>query len=81
MATDYPAKRKLAGLLLLPIIFLVNLVRIVFMFFYVHAFDLANYQIVHAVIWSWGLILTVIALWLIWMRYDFTNLKKVRRKR
>ena len=83
MATDYPAKRKLAGLVLLPIIFAVNLLRIAFMFFYVHTFDLANYQVVHAVIWSWGLILTVIALWLIWMKWDFTklNLRKRERRR
>ena len=85
MATDYPNKRKLAGLLLLPIIFAVNLLRVAFMFFYVNAFDLANYQIVHAVIWSWGLILTIIVLWLIWIRYDFTKLhfrfKKTRKRR
>ena len=88
MATDYPMKRKLLGLLLLPVIFAVNLLRIVFMFFYVRTFDLANYQTVHTIIWSWGLILTIIALWLIWLRYDFTRMskhkqrfKKTKRKR
>lgn len=75
MATDYPAKRKLLGLALLPVIFVINLLRIVFMFFYVKTFDLANYQLVHTVVWSWGLIIVIIALWLAWMKYDFTKWK------
>ncbi|MBS3050613.1 MAG: exosortase/archaeosortase family protein [Candidatus Aenigmarchaeota archaeon] len=82
MATDYPNKRKALGLLLLPAIFAVNLLRIIFMFVYVHVFDLANYQLVHAVIWSWGLILTILALWLVWMRWDFRKLlQKPGRKK
>ena len=76
MATDYPNKRKMLGLLLLPVIFVVNLARIIFMFLWVHWFDLANYQLVHSVIWSWGLIFTILILWLVWMRWDFTKLKK-----
>ena len=77
MATDYPNKRKMLGLLLLPVIFAVNLARIIFMFLWVHWFDLANYQLVHSVVWSWGLILTILTLWLIWMKWDFTKpLKK-----
>lgn len=75
MATDYPAKRKLAGLMLLPVIFAVNLLRIFFMFFYVKTFDLASYQLVHAVVWSWGLILTILILWIVWMKYDFRKIK------
>ena len=83
MATDYPNKRKALGLLLLPVIFVINLLRIVFMFFYVHTFDLAYYRTVHAVIWSWGLILTIAVLWLLWMKYDFTKIlnRKSDRKR
>jgi len=73
MATDYPNKRKMLGLLLLPVIFAVNLARIIFMFLWVHWFDLANYQLVHSVVWSWGLILTILALWLVWMKRDFTK--------
>ena len=73
MATDYPMKRKLLGMLLLPVVFAVNLLRIIFMFLYVHWFDLENYKLVHTVVWSWGLILTILVLWLIWMRWDFTK--------
>lgn len=71
MATDFRTKRKLLGLLLIPIVFVINLLRIIFMFFWVKTFDLAYYQAVHAVIWSWGLILTILLLWFLWMKYDF----------
>lgn len=81
MATEFPLRRKLAGLVLIPVIFVINLLRIVFMFFYVRTFDLANYQTVHAVVWSWGLIATIIVLWLLWLRFDFTKLGKRNRKR
>ncbi|HIG97139.1 MAG TPA: exosortase/archaeosortase family protein [Candidatus Aenigmarchaeota archaeon] len=81
MATEFPLRRKLAGLLLIPVIFVINLLRIVFMFFYVRTFDLANYQIVHAVIWSWGLIAVIIVLWLLWLRFDFTKCWKRKDKK
>ena len=74
MATDFPNKRKALGLLLLPAIFVINLLRIIFMFFYVKTYDLANYQLVHNIVWSWGLILTILVLWMIWMKWDFTKL-------
>lgn len=73
MATELPMKRKLYGLVLIPVIYIVNIVRIFFMFFYVRTFDLANYQLVHAVVWSWGLILIIFVLWLFWLRHDFTK--------
>ncbi|MFA4819396.1 MAG: exosortase/archaeosortase family protein [Candidatus Aenigmatarchaeota archaeon] len=81
MATEFPLKRKLAGLVLIPVIFVINLLRIVFMFFYVKTFDLAYYQTVHAVVWSWGLIAAIIVLWLLWLRFDFTMILKKKRKR
>lgn len=73
MATDYGPKRKALGLLLLPVIFVINLARIFFMFFYVKTFDLAYYETVHALVWSWGLIILILALWLVWMKYDFSK--------
>lgn len=81
MATDYPNKRKMLGMLLLPVIFVVNLARIIFMFLWVHWYDLANYKLVHAVVWSWGLILTILVLWVIWMKWDFTKLLMKRRNK
>ena len=76
MATDFKPKRKALGMLLIPVVFFINLLRILFMFFWVKTFDLAYYQTVHAVIWSWGLILTILVLWFLWMKYDFTKIVK-----
>lgn len=81
MATDYPNKRKALGLLLLPVVFAINLLRIVFMFFYVRTFDLAHYQLVHSIVWSWGLILTILVLWVIWMKWDFRKILKETKRR
>lgn len=70
MSTDRANKTKLLGLaVFLPLIFAVNLARIFFMFFYVRTFDLANYQLVHTVVWSWGMIAAVLVFWIVWMRF------------
>ncbi|HLC76584.1 MAG TPA: exosortase/archaeosortase family protein [archaeon] len=74
MATDFRLKRKAFGMILIPVVFFINLLRILFMFFWVKTFDLAHYQIVHSLIWSWGLILTILLLWFVWMKYDFLKI-------
>jgi len=56
MSTELAPRRKLYGLLLIPVVYLVNIVRIVFMFFFVKNYDLANYQLVHSIVWSWDLL-------------------------
>ncbi len=68
-ATDFSMRKKLHGLVLIPAVYIVNLLRIWFMFLFVSDFGLAYYDIVHATIWSWGLILTVLVLWVVWMRF------------
>jgi len=68
-ATDFPMKKKYVALALLPVIYVINLLRIWFMFFYVSVFDLAYYEIIHAVVWSWGLLLITLALWLLWIKF------------
>ena len=46
MATDYKLGSKLKGLaIFLPLIFIVNIARIFFMFYYVRTFDLAYYRL------------------------------------
>jgi exosortase/archaeosortase family protein len=69
MATNRTTKAKTLGLaIFLPLVFLVNIVRIFFMFLYVHTFDLAYYELVHAAVWSWGMIFAVLAFWTVWMK-------------
>ncbi|MBI2578195.1 MAG: exosortase/archaeosortase family protein [Candidatus Aenigmarchaeota archaeon] len=68
-ATELPLRTKIKGFLLLaPVIYLVNIGRIWFIFWYVVTFDIANFALVHAVVWSWGLITAVIIFWLAWLR-------------
>lgn len=67
-ATEAHRRKKLFGLTFFGILFLINLVRIWFMFWYVSAFDIAHYSLVHDLVWSWGLIFSILALWLAWAK-------------
>ena len=67
-ATDFSLRKKLHGLIFIPLVYLVNLIRIWFMFYFVSSFGLLYYDLVHATLWSWGLILTIIAFWVVWIR-------------
>jgi exosortase/archaeosortase family protein len=66
-ATTFPLRKKLMGLLLVPIVYLVNIVRIWFMFFIV-TIDVSYFELAHITIWSWGLIFTILLLWALWMK-------------
>lgn len=69
MATDYPMRKKLKGLaVLLPAVYIANILRIVFLIWYAWAFDIAYFAIVHAVLWSWGMVLIVTVSWASWLR-------------
>jgi exosortase/archaeosortase family protein len=66
-ATDF--NRKKYALFFLPIIFIINIARIWFMFFFVYNYGLEYYSFIHTLVWSFGLLFVVIALWLIWIRF------------
>ena len=67
-ATSFDKKKY--ALLFIPFIVLVNILRIWFMFFYVHNYGLANYDFIHAVVWSWGLLITVLLFWFVWLFFS-----------
>ena len=70
IATNYKSGNKLKGLVLfIPLIFIVNIMRIFFMFYYVRTFDLQHYSLVHAVVWSWGMIAVILVFWIVWMKF------------
>lgn len=69
LALGYSRRKILAGFIFIPIIYVVNLLRIWFMFAFVKAYDLAYFDIVHTLAWSWGLIIAVLVFWLLWMKY------------
>lgn len=66
---NFTWKKKLIGLIFIPIIYFVNILRIWFMFFFVKAYDLAYFDIVHAIVWSWGMIFVILVFWFLWMKY------------
>ena len=68
-ATEFPLRKKMKGLLIVPVVYLVNVLRIVFMFFFVSRYDIAYYSFLHATLWSWGLIAAILLLWLVWIKY------------
>lgn len=78
-ATAFSLRKKIYGLLFIPVVYLINLVRIWFMFWFVYTYGAAYYSVIHATIWSWGLIAAILALWLVWMRLPID--RKIRRKR
>lgn len=75
IATSHNLRSKAWAMAFLPLIMAVNILRIVFMF-WVASVDLSYFEIVHAIVWAWGMTLLVIGLWVIWMykRKFFENL-------
>jgi exosortase/archaeosortase family protein len=64
-ATDFSLRKKLKCMLFIPVIYMLNIFRIIFMFWFVSSYGTANYELVHATIWSWGMLLAVLALWVL----------------
>src|SRR3989338_7457068 len=80
-AVDRKSNVKLKGLaIFIPLIFIINIIRIFFMFFYVRTFDLAYFEIVHAAVCSWGLIIVVLVFWVIWMNRFWKIDTKAKKK-
>jgi len=78
-ATSFELRKKLFAMAFLPVIFIINIFRIWFMFYYVHTFGLFGYDVVHTVIWSWGLIIVVLLLWVIWLKWADKTLLMARK--
>jgi len=69
IAAGLSRKKMLIGMVFIPIIYVVNLIRIWFMFVFVKTYDLAYFDIVHTLVWSWGLIILILIFWILWMKY------------
>jgi len=77
LAANFAKKKMLFGMAFIPIIYFVNILRIWFMFWFVKAYDLAYFSIVHTLIWSWGLVFAILVFWFIWMKCsNFTVFKQ-----
>jgi len=77
-ATDFSLRKKALGLILIPIVYAINIVRIWFMFFAVKIYGVEIFDLIHTVIWSWGLIITILILWVLWMKYFPNNPKSLK---
>lgn len=78
MATDFKLKRKLKGLaVLLPVVYAANLLRIAFLVWFVAAYDTAYFALVHAALWSWGLIAVVAVSWAAWVKQGNLNIRRL----
>ena len=67
-ATDFALDKKLKGLLLLLVIYALNVTRIIFIFYAVHAWGIEYFAALHETLWSLGMILAVLALWYFWIK-------------
>ncbi len=74
-----PKNNKKTALIFIPVILLVNIIRIVFMF-WVASVELAYFELAHTLIWSWGMIIIIISLWLLWM-LKISNMKIVKHSK
>ncbi len=83
-ATDFSLRKKMLGLVFIPLVYAVNILRIWFMFFFVHNYGTGIFPLVHATVWSWGLIITILVLWVAWMKkipdtgLKFLNSRKMK---
>lgn len=66
-AAEFPLRKKLLGLVLIPVVYATNIVRIWFMFF-ISTVNTNYFALAHLTVWSWGLIFTVLLLWVLWMK-------------
>jgi exosortase/archaeosortase family protein len=63
-------KRKLLFLFIsIPSLFFVNIVRIV-LTIYFSLIKPESFALIHDFLWQWGLILTIIGLWIVWLRFE-----------
>ena len=66
-ATAAPLRKKLRGLVLIPVVYAINLARIWFMF-YIATVNIDYFDIAHITVWSWGLIIAILLLWFFWLK-------------
>lgn len=67
LATPAAVRRKLLGIVL-GIVFLqtVNIARITSMFYAVEVFHV-DYELLHTVLWRWGMTAMILSAWLLWL--------------
>jgi exosortase/archaeosortase family protein len=68
VATPFSWKKRLKFLILsIPVIFIINYVRIVSTIAYTQKFGIQYLEVVHNLLWREGLVLAVLAIWILWL--------------
>lgn len=69
LSTSESLKKKINGLMInLPVIFSINLSRIVVLILLIQRFGPEAYPIFHDVLWQASMIIAVLAIWVTWLR-------------
>jgi exosortase/archaeosortase family protein len=72
-ASPRSLKKKLQSFIFIPIIYIINIFRIIFMFIAVYL-NTDLFYLIHQFFWSYGLIFVVFVLWFIWYA-DYSKIK------
>jgi len=54
----------------LPVLFLINILRIVSVIYLSLSLEPKYFGLVHDILWQWGLIIAVLSIWAIWLKYE-----------
>jgi exosortase/archaeosortase family protein len=77
LATEGSLKKKMMGMALVPLIYLINLGRVSFLFIYISKNGMENYQMLHSFLFGIFMIMAILGLWLVWLKYfNFNRLNK-----
>jgi len=87
VATPTDWKKKLNAWIFIPLLYLANIMRVWFVFFFVSSFGVEKFEIIHKTLWSWGLIAVLLVCWIYWYKgskwfgHYFKEREKFKAKR
>jgi len=68
VATPTDWRKKLKAWFFIPLIYLANILRVWFVFFFVSRFGIEHFETIHKTLWSWGLIAVLLVCWVCWYK-------------
>jgi exosortase/archaeosortase family protein len=73
-ATKTSTNSKIHALKFLPLIYLVNIFRIVFVFYFVSALGFRFFDVIHTLVWPWIMVFATLSIWVFWFKGSKTSL-------
>jgi exosortase/archaeosortase family protein len=68
-ATEGNIRKKLKSLLFLPLIYIVNVLRVFLVFFLVYLFGSGSFNLIHGIIFNIITVFTIIIFWIVWIKF------------